>query len=119
MLDVCFDPSLGGMLLMERFNPQLGLPGRDVVTLELYLDVGDLTDGVFSEKTLEIIHRKGSFSSSRGLASLSEGGVKIGIINPILTEGVCESQNPLSHKTVHRTILCQLPQRGSQGGFAA
>ena len=50
MLDVCFDPSLGGMLLMERFNPQLGLPGRDVVTLGLYLDVGDLTDGVFSEK---------------------------------------------------------------------
>lgn len=50
MLDVCFDPSLGGMLLIERFNPELGTPGRDVVTLELYLDVGDLTDGVFSEK---------------------------------------------------------------------
>ena len=50
MLDVCFDPSLGGMLIINRFNPKLGEPGRDVITLELYLDVGDLTDGVFSEK---------------------------------------------------------------------
>ena len=50
MLEVCFNPSLGGMLLINRFNPELGEPGRDVITLELYLDVGDLTDGVFSEK---------------------------------------------------------------------
>lgn len=50
MLDVCFDPSLGGMLIINRFNPELGEPGRDVVTLELYMDVGDLSDGVFSEK---------------------------------------------------------------------
>ena len=50
MLDVCFDPSLGGRLIINRFNPKLGEPGRDVITLEVYLDVGDLTDGVFSEK---------------------------------------------------------------------
>lgn len=50
MLDVCFDPSLGGMLIMNRFNSELGEPSRDVITLGLYLDVGDLTDGVFSEK---------------------------------------------------------------------
>lgn len=50
MLDVCFNPSLGGMLIINRCNPALGETGRDVITLELYLDVGDLTDGVFSEK---------------------------------------------------------------------
>lgn len=50
MLDVCFDPALGGMLIAGRFDPELGEPGRDVVTLELYMDVGDLSEGVFSEK---------------------------------------------------------------------
>lgn len=50
MLDVCFDPCLGGALIIQRFNPELGEPGRNVLTMELYLDVGDLTDGIFSEK---------------------------------------------------------------------
>lgn len=50
MLEICFSPACAGNLLLRRTN-SLG----DILCLELYLSVGDLSDGVFSKKRVATV----------------------------------------------------------------
>lgn len=55
-LDVCFNDSFTGQLIMNKGGKDFPGSYKDVVCLYLHLDVGDLTEGVFSEKRIASVN---------------------------------------------------------------